>query len=103
MGKQKFVTINTERLLEENELLRGNDMTLFYEYCCDKGIKTAEEFRQLFLDNAFRESYNIPTFESISRARRSIQQHRSDLKPSKKIQELRAAKEEEFREEYSRG
>jgi hypothetical protein len=49
----------------------------------------------------FHASYGIPSFESITRARRQVQKEMPELK-EKKITEIRANEEKEFREEYRR-
>ena len=44
---------------------------------------------------------NLPTFESVGRARRKVQELNPDLAPSKKAKELKDINEEEY-EDFSK-
>ena len=83
-----------KKLLQEKEELRGDDDFLYCEVI--KNIYpnilnlTAEQFFYK------RKNYKIPSFESVSRCRRKLQEEHPELRPPKKVQEARQIQEEKF-------
>ena len=71
-------------------------MYLYYTYCTKYGVLNEKAFVQLFYNKYFRKEYNVPVFESVSRARRKLQQEYEYLRPEKKVQEARINKEGEY-------
>ena len=93
----------TKKLLQEKEELRGNDDLLYLTVIkivhpyWNNGITTTN-VENMTIGEFFtcRKTIDIPTFESVTRCRRKVQEENPDLKPCKKIQEARRMQEEKF-------
>ena len=92
-----------KKLLQEKEELRGNDDLLYltvikivHPYWNNGHITTNVENMTIGEFFTYRKNADIPTFESVSRCRRKVQEEKPDMKPCKKIQEARTKQEEEF-------
>ena len=90
-------------LLKENEKLRGDDDLLYlavvqkiHPYWGNGRINTDIKNAPIGEFFTMRKSAKLPTFESVTRCRRKVQEERPDLKPCEKIQEARTKREEEF-------
>ena len=83
MGKRKQIEESVERVLKEYKEARGNDDVLYVLVCEDfyTGIK---EFK-FGIVMRYRQDLNIPSYSSVSRARRRLQAEHEELKPSEKI------------------
>lgn len=77
--------------LTENEAARKSDTALLMGCFERVGIDTSRSFAELAADGSLRQ------MESITRARRKVQADSPELKDGA-VTELRAAREEEFRE-----
>lgn len=77
--------------LTENEVARKSDTALLMGCFERMGIDTTRSFAELAADGSLRQ------MESITRARRKIQADSPELRDGV-VTELRAAREEEFRE-----
>ena len=77
--------------LTENEAARKSDTALLMGCFERMGIDTTRSFAELAADGSLRQ------MESITRARRKIQADSPELRDGA-VTELRAAREEEFRE-----
>lgn len=77
--------------LTENEAARKSDTALLMGCFERMGIDTSRSFAELAADGSLRQ------MESITRARRKVQADFPELKDGT-VTELRAAREEEFRE-----
>ena len=92
-----------KKLLQEKEELRGDDDLLYLSVIrivhpyWNNG-RTTTNIENVTIGEFFnsRKSAKLPTFESVTRCRRKVQEERPDLKPCKKIQEARTKREEEF-------
>lgn len=88
-----------EKILKEEKLSRDSDHLLYYFFC--KRIKPEileDKYGDILLDfNA----YGLPTFESVSRIRRKVQNLYPELRSNEKVVDWRKEREEAF-EEYSR-
>lgn len=95
---KKLITIENEvkKILEKEPQARKDDMYLYYIYCTKYGVLNSKAFVQLFYNKNFRKEYNVPVFESVSRARRKIQQEYEYLKPEKEVQDARINKEGDY-------
>ena len=94
MAKLNKISNIVLRVLEENQEARKNDFVL-YGYVCDKlGVITNFDFRTT-LQNSFM--FGLPSFESITRARRKLQAQYPELKDSRTAK-IRAEEQEEYRE-----
>ena len=95
---KKLIKIEDEvkSILEREPVARKDDMYLYYIYCTKYGVLNSKAFVQLFYNKNFRREYNIPVFESVSRARRKIQQEYEYLRPEKQVQDARINKEADY-------
>ena len=93
----KEIVIET---LKQFDFTRGDDDLLYLNVLIklDAKIPTENLIVDMRLADFFtyRKRYGFPSFESVSRCRRKVQEERPDLKPCKKIQEARTKREEEF-------
>lgn len=88
-------------VLKTQPLTRSDDFHLVlrvYQQLNEKAV-TKELFCEIML---YHNEYGLPSFESITRARRKVFEKYPELKP-KKITELRAEKEKEFKEYAKNG
>ena len=87
------------KLLKSIPETRSNDHILYYEYCIHNWVRDLD-FYKVFKDSDFRKSKNIAPFETVSRARRELQNDFIELNSDEKIQQMREAREEVFRNYY---
>ena len=92
-----------KKLLKEKEELRGDDDLLYlsvirivHPYWNNAHINTNIEHAPIGEFFKMRKSAKIPTFESVTRCRRKVQEENAELKPCEEIQEARDNKREEF-------
>lgn len=88
-------------LLKSIPETRNNDMILYYEYCIYHWVKDTQMYK-VFQDAEFRKSKNISPFETVSRARRELQNDFISLRSDEKIEQARKAREEIFENYYGR-
>lgn len=100
LKKLKMLVIQT---LKENEAVRGNDDLLYLEiikkihpYWNNGRITTDIQNASIGEFFTSRISAGLPSFESVSRCRRKLQEQYECLKPCKKVQESRKRQEEKF-------
>lgn len=98
MAKRGAIEKSVKKILTEHEEARGNDDILYILVCDDfyAGIKSLN-FGYVM---AYREKLNIPSYKSVERARRKLQEKHEELKPCKELVEIRADLEEEHRLYY---
>ena len=92
----KDIVIET---LKQGETFRENDDELYFAVCVKVNSRISDRLLTNMTVGEFfgnRKKYGLPTYESVSRCRRKVQEERPDLKPCKKIQEERTKREEEF-------
>ena len=87
-------------LLEKIPETRDNDMVLYYEYCINHWVRDVLMYK-VFKDTDFRKGKGIAPFETVSRVRRELQNDFIELNSDEKIQQMREAREEVFRNYYS--
>ena len=92
-----------KKLLQVKEELRGDDDLLYltvirivHPYWNNCRITTNIENATIGEFFTSRKSAKLPTFESVTRCRRKVQEERPDLKPCEMIQKARTRREEEF-------
>ena len=83
----------TEALLEAHPDARDSDDVLYFLFI--KGIKPDLTTYDVFMD---REKYGLPPYESVRRTRQKLQERRPELRGSKRVQQLRKEREEDFLE-----
>lgn len=87
-------------ILKDFPLARSNDKFLYYKFCetyCPAILSISVE--DYLLDKTC--GIPIPSFDSISRTRRKLQETREDLRPSESQLEKRRERERAFKE-YAR-
>lgn len=89
-------------LLEKIPETRNNDMILYYEYCINHWVRDVQMYK-VFQDAEFRKSKKISPFETVSRARRELQNDFIHLRSDEKIEQARKAREEIFENYYGKG
>ena len=96
MKRLETIENEVKKILEKEPVARKDDMYLYFIYCTKYGVLNSKAFVQLFYNKNFRKEYNVPVFESVSRARRKLQQEYEYLKPDQETQDARINKEGEF-------
>lgn len=94
MKKLETIENEVKKILDKDIRARKDDMYLYYKYCTR--ILNDNAFVQLFWNRYLRAEYKIPAFESVSRARRKLQQEYEYLRPEKKVQDARTNKEADY-------
>jgi len=80
-----------EALLEAAPETRDSDDVLYYKLI--HGLCPDLTTYDVFVN---REKYNLPPYESVRRSRQKLQHDRPDLRGSKRVQQFRREKEEEY-------
>lgn len=96
--KQKQVEKTVKAILTERPQTRDDDHYLYYQYACRDGRTCVGSFAVLFV---FYKHYGLPSFESVSRARRRVQQKCPELRGDKGTQTARENLEKEYHDYYS--
>lgn len=91
----KNIENKVKTLLEMNPATRDDDDLLMLEYCKLVGVNVLRPFASVMKDAS------TPNRESVTRARRKLQEKYEELRGTKYVQRARKRREEEFRE-YSR-
>ena len=94
MVSQKTLELEVTRILESIPKTRNSDMVLYSEYLISKWVRDVQ-FYKVFQDSEFRKTKNISVFESVSRARRKIQNERQDLRATEKVEKEREINEQD--------
>ena len=92
----KEIVIET---LKQGETFRENDDELYFAVCVKVNSRISDRLLSDMTVGEFfgnRKRYGLPTYESVTRCRRKVQEERPDLKPCEKIQEAREKQEEKF-------
>lgn len=89
--EQEFETImgTVKSIMERDERARNDDKFLIISVLRAMGFK-------IYID--YKDLPNIPSFESITRARRKLQEIHSELAPQEHIEVARSNKEQKIRE-----
>lgn len=104
MKKLLNVQEKVKGLLTRYPETRNNDMLLYVKFA--KLID--EEYQQNALKRPFEdvvlklEEYHLPTFGSVGRARRKLQEKYPELRADDKVEYFRVEEEQKYRE-YARG
>ena len=99
MNEIKTTKEEVYHILKTNPATRSNDMILYYEYCIHNWVRDLD-FYKVFKDSDFRKGKGIAPFETVSRARRELQNDFIELNSDEKIQQMRKDREEVFRNYY---
>ena len=82
------------RVLESNIEARKDDFVLFSLVCDEMGVPSNFDLRTMLNNHRL---FGLPSWESVSRARRKIQAEQPELKDAE-MAEIRADEEKEYRE-----
>ena len=82
------------RVLEKNTEARKDDFVLFSLVCDEMGVPSNFDLRTMLNNHRL---FGLPSWESVSRARRKIQAEQPELKDAE-MAEIRADEEKEYRE-----
>lgn len=85
-----------EDLLRTYPQLRGNDRKLYLAYLWKKGYALGVTIKDFFNDDSY------PSYESVTRCRRKLQEFYPELLPDAKTQQKRKENEERYLD-YARG
>lgn len=85
-----------KNILTESENTRNSDDLLYITVC--KRINPIAASLPFYMVLGNRKEYGIPSFESVSRARRKIQEENPDLCGTDTVEAYRKVNEETFRE-----
>lgn len=87
------VKIVVKNLLEKDERCRSDDKWLIIKALREMGFKIEVDYSQL---------NSMPSWESFTRCRRSLQAEHSELRGSEEVQELRNKCKEEFKSYFGK-
>lgn len=94
----KTIEQAVENVLENFEFARGDDFILYLMVVDQLAPKVRESGKDFYTILLNHRDYDLPIFESVTRARRTIQRLRPLLLPEHKIYKMRVEKEEQLRE-----
>lgn len=96
--KQKQVEKTVKEILTAYPSARNDDHCLYLQY-----VYNTDEFKDVPFDILFEDYklYGLPSFESVGRARRRVQQKCPELRGDKGTQTARENLEKEYHDYYS--
>ena len=96
MSRVREVTPKVLQMLKEHPATRSNDRLLIREiYTKCYGVNPYAPFGEVVMRN------DLPSFESIRRARQKVQEYCEDLRAAEPVESIRIAEQEEY-VEYAR-
>lgn len=98
MAKLKRISNIVLRVLTDHEEARKDDFVLMGYVLDELGVPTNFDMRTMLHNHVM---FGLPSFESITRARRKVQAQYEELKDAKAV-EIRAAEQNDFME-FARG
>lgn len=96
--KQKQVEKTVKTILTEYPQTRNSDHWLYFRYVCRAVRPNGMTFAAIFV---YYKRYGLPSFESVGRARRRVQQKCPELRGDKGTQTARETLEKEYHDYYS--
>lgn len=97
MAKVSVIETRVKEVLENSPATRENDNLLYVTYL--EEYHYVDFNKQTFIDY---ERYGLPSFKSIERSRRKIQNEEGKYKSSETIEEGRKEAEKQFQDYYRR-
>lgn len=85
-----------EAILVAEPSTRNSDPQLFAEYFWKKGFPNVGVYEFFHYFAKYQKTYNIPTIETLRRARQKVQARRNDIKPCEDVADARGEKQLEF-------
>ena len=102
MNENQTAKEEVYRILKSNEATRNSDMKLYLEYCKYNLVRETEMYK-VFDDPAYRKAKHISPFETISRARRDLQNQFIELNATEEVEKERIERESMFQNYYGKG
>lgn len=90
-----------KNILEDDTKARGNDMFLYLQVCKIKNLDAVAQPFYVVMQRS--KELGLPSYESVSRARRKVQEDHEELKPCKAVQDAREEYEQMMFEWALRG
>lgn len=87
------ISNTVKHILEVDEKSRNSDKWLIIETLRALGFK-------IYID--YKELENMPSFETISRARRKIQEETPSLRSNEQVEDMRKERQDEFKGYFSK-
>ena len=98
MSRVREVTPKVLQMLKEHPATRSNDRLLIREiYTKCYGVNPYAPFGEVVMRN------DLPSFESIRRARQKVQEYCEDLRAEEPVESIRIAEQEEYLEYAKEG
>ena len=98
MSRVREVTPKVLQMLKEHPATRSNDRLLIREiYTKCYGVNPFAPFGEVVMRN------DLPSFESIRRARQKVQEYCEDLRAAEPVESIRIAEQEEYLEYAKEG
>lgn len=104
MAKLKKVQDLVLQILVEHPATRNSDEVLYECVVQHRGSEIGVDISNMPFCHVLRNlgKWGIPSFKSVERARRKVQEHYPNLASDKKIAQMRKEQEDEYRK-YSKG
>lgn len=96
MKHMKNTTALVKKILEEVPETRSNDMLLYYRVCAAKNsISLGLPFGTVIMS---LKDYNLPSFKSVERSRRKVQEEYPELAANKDVEQFRKEQEQKYKQ-----
>ena len=89
-----------KNILEDDSKARENDMLLYLQVCKIKNLDAVAQPFYVVMQRS--KELGLPSYETVSRARRKVQEDHEELKPSKAVQDIKE-EYEQMMLEWARG
>ena len=102
--REDLVRQEVQRILTNSPDTRADDMVLYYHYVSDNCKKEVgnDSFLTLFANPRYRVENGLPSFATVSRMRRKLQETYEELRPNKEQQAIKKKYEKMYREFYKK-
>ena len=94
MKKMKKLAVLVKEILEKDVCARNSDLLLYWEVLCEVNPAAINATVGQFLGRF--EDFNVPTIESVGRARRKVQELHPELRAQSKVEAARMLEEEKY-------
>lgn len=98
----KDIRQEVKRILTVEPETRADDMVLYYHYIIENHKKEIgnDSILLIFANPKYRAENGLPSFSSVSRMRRKLQEENADLRPDAQQQRIKKEYEKMYREFY---
>lgn len=99
-NEQNMLKVRVKSILETDELSRDSDDRLYlavlYQISAERGINLVQLPVTSFFSQ--RKAYGFPSYESVGRCRRKLQEDDESLCSTEQVERMRAKREKEYEE-----